>query len=59
MYVYPEKDISIHLDISIRLFMFELLYPTENKNESFFSFIYGLSIYKCTFLSIFLRIDGL
>ena len=44
-----KKDISIHLDSSIKLFNFDLLYPKENKNDSFFSFIYGLSIYKCTF----------
>ena len=35
MYVYPYRDIFIHLDISIKLFIFELLYPPENKNDRF------------------------
>ena len=52
------KDIFIHLNISIKLFMFERLQPTENNNVRFFPFMYGLSMFLCTFKSIFIRIDA-
>ena len=45
MHLYPLKAIFIHLEISIKLLMFDLLYPTDHKIDRIFPFIYGLSIY--------------
>ena len=59
MYVYPQTDFFTHLDMSLKLFMFGRLHPTENKNDRVFSFIYGLSMLLCSFKFIFIRIDGL
>ena len=40
MYLYLLKAIFIHLEISIKLLMFDLLYPADHKADMIFPFIY-------------------
>ena len=57
-----ENAINRHLQFSCQyphINLIGLLHPTENKNDRFFSFIYGLSMLLCTSKFIFIRIDGL